>query len=636
MHQYEEDYRSLISKLNGAYVANRNAKTANLVAFEKLDAEKQKMIKDMPEEEIQKIGEKVRFQITDICYLSQEEKQLLQEIKNGRKANYRQVAFRLVGNVDSEQIMKQYNRNLRDEPVFRTFYLYKGLQQPVRIVYENRESAFPIHDIRRMDHEEQTVLIKNVLAAEMRREFDIEKDPVFRIQGYLTGTKEMRVIISIYPYIPYPTGINGMIYRILKGMTPQISDIPVVDEKILEKMNQELRTESIAYWKKVMLPLPKSMAIPGEGRESEGTNQMILGKTFLYKELGREMVEGLTLFCEKNQVSVKAVLLYAWGNLMGRYHDEKAPLMAVAQSGERMDCFPVRIARDGDEKASLGAIDHQLKEAVRHSNCTIREMESETGISFAEYFRMIHSFVEFSELDDGETGENQIREIHGIRREDSDINLFISYHLYDNNIGIHYFSKGGMVESILDNLHELFLNELSVILSLNQEKFDKKSFIKVSDTDEEKLYKIKVAQIALYLKESGIFEAVSVEEIMKFAQCCRLKTYLSNDVVVSEKSQISNLYIIGEGKLEESMTAVDGMVKSLRILKKGGVFGVESLFSSAMAGNSYTVVSTQAKIVEIDSEVLTEVLRQKPEGWIALLEKEHDQKSKLQRLWTMD
>ena len=156
------------------------------------------------------------------------------------------------------------------------------------------------------------------------------------------------------------------------------------------------------------------------------------------------------------------------------------------------------------------------------------------------------------------------------------------------------------------------------------------------DSDAEKLHKIRIAQIALYLKESGLFDALEVEEIMKLAEYCKLSSYLSNDEVVSEKDQIAKLYIVGDGKLEESRTAPDGMVKSLRIVKKGSVFGIESLYPEGKASTTYTVVTSQAKIVEISASVLKEVFRGKPDGWIALLQKETDQKLRLQRLWMME
>lgn len=244
--------------------------------------------------------------------------------------------------------------------------------------------------------------------------------------------------------------------------------------------------------------------------------------------------------------------------------------------------------------------------------------------------------MEFRELDDMVAGKESMRAIESINADDIEINLLASYHMFDRNISINYFARSGIMEIALDNLHTLFVDELSVILSFKKTEFDKNSFIKVSDSDEEKLHKLRIAQIALYLKESGLFESLNVDEIMNLAEYCELRAYLSNDAVMSEKDRISNLYIVGDGKLEESRTAADGMVKSLRIIKKGSVFGIESLYAAGEAATTYTVVTSQAKIVEINVSVLKEVFRRKPEGWIALMERETNQKLRLQRLWMME
>lgn len=105
---------------------------------------------------------------------------------------------------------------------------------------------------------------------------------------------------------------------------------------------------------------------------------------------------------------------------------------------------------------------------------------------------------------------------------------------------------------------------------------------------------------------------------------------------VIEFSELDDIETMGDGKVEESITAVDGMVKSLRIIKKGCVFGCEGLLAGGEARTTYTVISPQVKIVEIDKDILAEVFRRKPEGWLALLEREMDQKYRLQRLWTME
>ena len=184
MHQYDEDYRTLISQLNGAFHQKKNDKMLNPAVFENLTQEKKQFVKALPKEEIQKIGAKVHSPVTDICFLSEQEAELIEEVKAGRKCSYKQVAFRLVGNIHIEEIMKRYARNIWEEPAFRSVYLYEGLETPVKVVCETREKTFPIRDIREISKEKQDALIKSVMAAEMRYQYDMESDFIFRIQGY--------------------------------------------------------------------------------------------------------------------------------------------------------------------------------------------------------------------------------------------------------------------------------------------------------------------------------------------------------------------------------------------------------------------------------------------------------------------
>lgn len=48
---------------------------------------------------------------------------------------------------------------------------------------------------------------------------------------------------------------------------------------------------------------------------------------------------------------------------MGRYHDEKNPVLLVAQRRDRMDLFPVKLTRDIDA-GKLCEIDRQMEESM--------------------------------------------------------------------------------------------------------------------------------------------------------------------------------------------------------------------------------------------------------------------------------
>lgn len=634
--RYDEEYWYLITRLKDSFTQDPNHHDVKRSVFDRLSPNKQKLIEELPLEEQRKLADKACRTIVDIDFLTETEEQILNENKSGRKQNYKQVICRLTGKIDLKRIGRGYAELLESYPLLRTVFFYKGLQKPVKVVYENTEKVFPLHDMQKTDRRKLIFLMKNVLASEMRRNYNIESDSVLRIQGYLTGINELLVVISFNPYICYPIGIRNMLYKIFGGMDVENAALPGVNEEEAQQMNRLLTEKCVAYWKETLLPLGKSMTIPGEKRQTDELDRDFREQTVLYKEFRDRMTECLRKYCGDTGTSPKSVLLYAWANLLGKLHEERCPVMLTAGTGEELKLFPIKAERKTDVKEAILTIDRQIKEAEKYSNCTVNDIEKAVGISFAEYFRMIHNFVDFNELDEMEAVEKKVQSFQGLYEEDCSINLCVDYYLFEDKIGINYTAKKGYIEIILDNLNELFLDELSGILSLGNIKFDKKSFIRVDDTKEEKLRKIKTAQTALFLKSSGIFDALTADEMIMLARHCRLGTYLSGDEILLQGSRISSLYIVGEGKLEESMMALDGMVKSLRIIGSGSIFGVESLFERKTTSSAYTVVSSQARIVEINKNVLAEVFSQKPDGLLALLQKEHDQKCKLQRLWTMD
>lgn len=633
--RYDKDYQHLIEKLNDLFMMDKDEgeEKAALEPLKGIFVEKQKQIENMPLDELRKIKTKVRVGVTDIDYLDEKEKFLLTDIVKNGKLSYKEAVWRMVGDINGRKIMDNYEKFMRNNEMFRTVYLYKGLEEPVKVIYENREKTFPIHDIRNLNYAKQNFLLKNILAAEARREYNVESDVPLRLQGFLTGSGEMLVVISLYANLPCPMGMREILNQIFEGMRSDNSNVPGADEKTLRQMNEQLRQKSLEYWKTLLTPLGKSLTIPGESKG--GIDQIAQQKLVLYQEIGEDLTTLMTEYCKKNKITVKALILYAWADLLGRYHNEANPIVALVHKEERMNVIPVRISRSKNNSEEMRKMDVQIAESVKKCACAIADVESAVGMQYDKYFRMVHYFEEFEELDELGKGNDEVRDINDIKPDDTNINLFIHYQMLDKNMIMTYTSKGGIFELMLDNLHDIFMDELSNLLLPDSGKFDKKTFIKVDDSDQEKLRKIRIAQIALYLKNAGIFDSITVDEIMKLAEYCKLKAYLSGDMVVTEKSRMSKLYIIGEGKIEESRMAADGMVKSLRIAREGSIFGVESLFPGGEAHTTYTVVSPQVKIVEIDSAILTEALRRKPEGWIALLEKEHDQKCRLQRLWTM-
>lgn len=617
--RYDKDYQNVVEQLNEAFMKDRNDQEEEVLV------QKRNLVKEMPTEEKKTIKDKLGQGIQNISYLDEKEKQLLEDVQEHRRLNYKVTVWKMTGIVNMKKVMSAYTKLTQENEAFRTVYLYKGLEYPVRVVYEAKELTFPIHDLRNMSREKSNLIIRSVMAAESRREYNMETDAPCCIRGYLTALNELVAVVSIYPYLPYPMGMREMMYRIFPDMKMEADNIANVNDKTLRRMYEQLQSKSMNYWKGLLDNPGKRLTLPGEKTDIQGRNGQYQQRAILYKELGDKLTGQITEFAHARKISEQTVFLYAWAQILGRYHDENNPVLAKVCNGEHLHIMPVRVDRTMPKEEALHELETQIVQSKQYTGCTTADIEKATGMEFAQYFRMLQDFEGLNE----KTEES-------FYTDDSDINLCISYQRKKCNITMNYVSRSGVPEMMLDNIHELFLEMLEELLQSGSTRFDKKTYIKIDDSDEERLNKLRLAQIALYLKNAGIFDTMTVEGIMKLAEYCTLRTYLESDTIITEQTRSNVIYIIGDGRLEESRMDMEGMVKSLRIAKPGNVFGIESLFDGAVAHSTYTVAGPQARIVEIDRDILKEALRRKPQGWITLLEMENDQKCKLQRLWTME
>lgn len=623
--RYDKDYQNVVDKLNEAFLKDRKDLEEDKKPLEVILLQNHKQMKELPGNEKKAIKDKLGQRIQNISYLDEKEKQLLEDVRENRKLNYKVTAWKMTGIVNMKKIMSAYTKLTQENETFRTVYLYREQMEPVRVVYEAKELTFPVHDLRNMSREKSNLIIRSVMAAESRREYNMETDAPCCIRGYLTALDELVAVVSIYPYLPYPMGMREMMYRIFPDMKMEADNIANVNDKTLRRMYEQLQAKSVEYWKGLLDNPGKRLTLPGEKTDIQSMDGQYRQRAILCKELGDKLTGQITEFAQARKISEQTVFLYVWAQILGRYHDENHPVLAEACNEKHLHIMPVRVDRTMSKEEALHALEEQLAYSKQFTGCTTVDIERATGIEFAQYFRMLQDFEGLNE----KTEES-------FYTGDSDINLCVSYQKKEHNIIMNYVSRSGISEMMLDNIHELFLEILEELLQNGSTKFDKKTYIKIDDSDEERLNKLRLAQIALYLKNTGIFNTITVEGIMKLAEYCTLRTYLESDTIITEGIRSNMIYIIGDGRLEESRMDMEGMVKSLRIAKPGSVFGIESLFAGAAAHSTYTVVGAQARIVEIDRETFTEALRRKPEGWITLLEMENDQKCKLQRLWTME
>lgn len=619
--QYDEEYKAVIKQLNEAFYETPGETYKNKRMAEPLVINKSRHKRNISEDEIKIIKSRLKQGIQKIEYI--DENSFISDIY--RNLSCKILTWKLTGSIDTKEIMASYTKFIKSNDVYHSVYLCNEKAAVVKVVYGAENMTFPVQDFRTVKKERIPLLLQGIVAAEKRRIFRIEVDYPLNLKGFITSDDEMIVVVSIYPYFMYPVGVREMMLRIFENMKLENINTGDIDENILKKMYDQLQEKTLEYWHNELSDSGKMLMIPGEKFKNQETSGTGAGYAAIKKEIPDNLMEEIGNFAQKKRITLKTILIYAWAKLLGRYNSERTPMLLIADILDSLDMVPVKVDLEMAKNDELPELEKRLKDVKRYVNCTRESIEKETNVIFKRQFRLIQ---DFSDMDSSDT-EKKVN-------ENTEINLSIFYNIENRKISMRYVSKSGFYELILENLHDMFLDVLTDVVKEDSGHFDKSTFIKDDDTNEQKLRKIRLAQIALYLKNSGIFSSLSVDDIMKLSEYCTLLSYLQDDEICKECTRENMIYIIGDGKVEESRMNCEGMVNSIRIAKPGNIFGIESLFDGKTYQSTYTVVSGQAKIVGIDGDILKETLRRKPDGWIALLEMENEQKCKAQHLWMMD
>lgn len=97
------------------------------------------------------------------------------------------------------------------------------------------------------------------------------------------------------------------------------------------------------------------------------------------------------------------------------------------------------------------------------------------------------------------------------------------------------------------------------------------------------------------------------------------KNYAEGDHVFKEGDASHHYYMVVNGTLHLNQRQSDGNEKTLRILQYGDFFGDITLFSSKPVSASALVVSPQASVIEMETEVMENLLLEDPKIAVRLL-----------------
>lgn len=250
---------------------------------------------------------------------SQEHLWMLDQLEPGNAAYTLSGAIRLLGDLDVSALAQSFNEIVRRHEILRTTFSTIR-EQPVQIVAPELTVPLPVIEISTSDEN-----LNKLIAAEVRRPFDLAKGPLIRTTLFRLGPNDHIAVLALH-HIVYDGWSSGVLIRELATLYDAFaankpSPLPALpvqyaDYAIWQRrsLQGEVLNSQLAYWKKQLggeLPQPPPLAKKSRPavQTFRGGQQSVVFSSSLtraLKDLSHQ--ENVTLFM--TLMSVFNVLLY--------------------------------------------------------------------------------------------------------------------------------------------------------------------------------------------------------------------------------------------------------------------------------------------------------------------------------------
>ncbi|WP_374017841.1 amino acid adenylation domain-containing protein [Paenibacillus thiaminolyticus] len=251
-------------------------------------------------------------------------------------AYFEQVKFELRGNLNLTDFEKSVTALIKRHAILRTNF-YSGLRdQPLQVVYKNRDAEFIYKDLRKMKEEQRKSFITTFTREDRTRGFHLAKDMLIRMSLLHYKENGYHVIFSFHhilmdgwclPVIfkelfEIYNAIQEQRHPKLAAIIPYSRYIEWLDTQDLEKSSNYWSAYLDSYEGQTILPFVKS---PSK------QNSYISDKVIC--NLGKELTQQMKQLAGANQVTINTFIQTAWGVLLQKYNNSEDVVFGSVVSG---------------------------------------------------------------------------------------------------------------------------------------------------------------------------------------------------------------------------------------------------------------------------------------------------------------
>ena len=548
-----------------------------------------------------------------------------------------QTIYKVKGVVNPLKFTITVNRMLNDKENLRANFCNLGTRT-VKVIHP-AGSVKPEILFRNLAHVKRDKLndeIEKNFMAEMRREINLEQDPLIHFVVYKTDVDEFAVIVTLAQIIFNDFNSEEFFCN--------LSDIPAefkpkkISEALPPKNNDLIRK----YWAKLFENAPPPAALPYEKKSDKPYRQRIFQANF-----PADLVSDLMAYAQSNRMMLMAILQSAWGFMLQLTNKRSDCLFCQILPVENfsLNVVPVRLTIDDDSLSVERIIRSQFRQLVISQPYSISDWTALDELTVQEkLFEHLIGFKEFtanelSYANYPNTPAEPLGKIIFQATWDVQDMKFGAYFRYANKnllVGFIYddeqFLEGG-VEKIYE-LYLIILQQIVVDWGAKFSEFTKnlaerlKTQAEAETAPKEDTRK----KFINFLSQLPILQGRHGGNLKFFENKSKIITLYEGDRISGDMIR-NNFIFVADGILSRNVDTGDGWYNTLDIIEKNCFVNPTMLLEKQRFTLSATVLSERADLLLIPYDVMIETIRKSPDVALSVINYALEQLERYQILW---
>ena len=594
--------------------------------------------------------------VEDIYELNGGQEWMLERGRHVKSAFFLQIMTKAIMRMDPAAFRQQADKVCEKLESLRSSFVYRNVTKNYRVVLRDRHPEINYIDLSDLEPEEFDKRVEGCMEADRMRGFDLERDPLLRINVYKSGEEDTCALIISQPHINSDgTSLSVLFSELFIGYA---LDLNGIDKKIesqsykayAEHLQQVDVDKELDYWKQCLSDAPDDRLLPGQ---TESTLDYRTATHFV--PFGEEVSENLAAVQKKLKVTGFTVLQCLWGIMAARLKGRTSMVFGAVSSGRDaevsgsmmqaggfVNILPVKITFQENERFSELAARVQKDFAVSMSNshCSPIQIQKALGRKTPLFGHILnyHNFANHGKANHAADPvmPGGIKVIGGETYDNLSEDLCVYFTVRDGKPGCYYtYNDRAFAGEVIELFGEFFQSMLDFLKDITPDT--KISALPVPDVklisaanEAGQMTRMKIAGI---LKKHPVFLSVSDEELLELAEDCEREQFAGDYMIMGSRDAQEWLPVLVHGRVILYGECAKGWNNPVRVFRYGDILSMEALFGDGKQRELLITDEKGAVVIFIRADALRVFFEEHPESLFEIGRIIEKEKKNYRKLW---